>query len=270
MLSIGTFAQIGQVTHRMLRHWDQAGLLVPAHTDPFNGYRSYDPEQLERLHRIVAMRQLGFGIEDIASLLADGIDAEQLMIMLQRRRVEVEEEHRTAAARLADVERRLHLIERETPMSSVEIVKKPLPSVQLAARQISAREQPELINLVGPAFDAVAEIIGKVCGTLETPIAVYSAGEDGIEAIIGYAYSGPPEEGFELITLPAQDEAFVGVHLGEIQGIGSSWQALHEEILARGYEPSGPCREFYLRAPESVQSQDFVVELQQPVRSTGH
>lgn len=269
MLSIGTFAQIGQVTHRMLRHWDRAGLLVPAHTDPFNGYRSYDPEQLERLHRIVAMRQLGFGIEDIASLLAGGIDAEQLMIMLQRRRAEVEEEHRTAAARLADVERRLHLIERETPMSSVEIVKKPLPAVQLAARSVRVSEQPELINVVGPTFDAVAEIIGGVCGALETPIAVYSNEEDGLEAIIGYAYQGPAQEGFELIGLPAEQEAFVAVHLGEIQGIGSSWQALHEEIIARGYAPSGPCRELYLRADESGRTDEFVVELQQPVRSTG-
>ena len=40
MLSIGAFAQIGQVTHRMLRHWDTAGVLVPTHVDEFNGYRS--------------------------------------------------------------------------------------------------------------------------------------------------------------------------------------------------------------------------------------
>ena len=59
MLSIGAFAQLGQVTHRMLRHWDTAGLLVPAHVDEYSGYRSYDPSQLERLHRIVALRQLG-------------------------------------------------------------------------------------------------------------------------------------------------------------------------------------------------------------------
>lgn len=57
MLSIGAFAQIGQVTHRMLRHWDTAGLLEPAHVDESSGYRSYDPSQLARLHRIVALRQ---------------------------------------------------------------------------------------------------------------------------------------------------------------------------------------------------------------------
>ncbi|WP_417935203.1 MerR family DNA-binding transcriptional regulator [Glutamicibacter halophytocola] len=34
MLSIGMFAQIGQVTHRMLRHWDTAGLLTPRPRGP--------------------------------------------------------------------------------------------------------------------------------------------------------------------------------------------------------------------------------------------
>src|SRR5690625_6878698 len=85
MLSIGALAQIGQVTHRMLRHWDSAGLLVPAQVDPFTGYRSYDPSQLERLHRIVALRQLGFGLDDIALILNRGIDAERLAGLLRAR-----------------------------------------------------------------------------------------------------------------------------------------------------------------------------------------
>src|SRR5690606_28462640 len=105
MLSIGAFAQIGQVTHRMLRHWDTAGLLVPAHVDAFTGYRSYDPSQLDRLHRIVALRQLGFGLDDITLILADGADVERLAELLQVRRAEVEEEHERATARLVDVER---------------------------------------------------------------------------------------------------------------------------------------------------------------------
>lgn len=268
MLSIGAFAQVGQVTHRMLRHWDQAGLLVPAHTNPSNGYRSYNPEQLERLHGIVALRQLGFGIEDTASLLEHGIGVEQLTIMLQRRRAELEEEQRTAAARLADVERRLHLIERKNIVSDIEIVHGSLPPAQLAAQRVKVSEQPALGALVGPTFDHVAEIIGGVCGALETAIAVYSTEEDGIEATIGYAYDGEPQRGIELVSLPAVEHAFVAVHLGEIDGIGGSWQALHEEIIARGYESAGPCRELYLRADESGRTDEFVVELQQPVRES--
>src|SRR3954463_15110137 len=110
MLSIGAFAQIGQVTHRMLRHWDTAGLLVPAHVDEYSGYRSYDPSQFERLHRIVALRQLGFGLDDIAVILGRGLEAERIAGRLRIRRAEVEHEHRPAAARLIDVERRLHYI----------------------------------------------------------------------------------------------------------------------------------------------------------------
>src|SRR6476620_5074304 len=103
MLSIGAFAQIGQVTHRMLRHWDTSGRLVPAHVDEFSGYRSYDPAQLERLHRIVALRQLGFGLADVAAMLDAGVDADRMARLLQIRRAEVAEEQRLAAARLIDV-----------------------------------------------------------------------------------------------------------------------------------------------------------------------
>lgn len=268
MLTIGAFAQIGQVTHRMLRHWDAAGLLVPAHTDPFTGYRSYDHSQLDRLHRIVALRQLGFGIEDIASLLTEGVDTGELARMLGRRRTEVAQEYRIAEARLADVERRLHLIEKENSMSAIEIVKKSLPEVRLAARTAQVSEQPQIAGVVEPAFDGIAAIIGDTCGALETPIAAYSMAEDGIEVTVGYQYSGRHREGFEIITLPAVDEAFAAVHLGSMDRIHLSWQALHKEILARGFESCGPCRELYVRA-ESADQSDWVTELQQPVRKVG-
>ncbi|MGW8482502.1 MerR family transcriptional regulator [Microbacterium sp. NPDC055903] len=264
MLSIGAFAQIGQVTHRMLRHWDTAGLLVPAHVDEYSGYRSYDPSQLARLHRIVALRQLGFGLDDIALILEQGVDAERITALLKARRAEVEEEHRIAAARLVDVERRLQLIESENTMSPIEIIEKPLPAVRLAARRALVASQPEIAEVVGPAFDAVAAVIGDACGSLTTPIAQYAAVEEGTEVVAGYAYDGPVREGVELIDLPAAGEAICGIHLGAMDRIAQSWQRIHAEIIARGMVPSGPCRELYVRAVSDDQS-DWVTELQQPV-----
>lgn len=264
MLSIGAFAQIGQVTHRMLRHWDTAGLLVPAHVDEFSGYRSYDPSQLARLHRIVALRQLGFGLDDISMILEQGVDADRIGALLRVRRAEVEEEHRIAAGRLIDVERRLHLIESENHMSHIEIIEKPLPAVRLAAQRAVVGSQPEVAGVVGPAFDAVAQVIGDVRGALETPIAEYDNTEDGLSITAGYAYAGSAREGFEIVELPAVDAAVCGVHLGPMSGIAESWQAIHAEILARGFVPSGACRELYVRA-ESEDQSDWVTELQQPV-----
>ncbi|WP_248580573.1 MerR family DNA-binding transcriptional regulator [Nocardioides sp. InS609-2] len=48
MLSIGDFARIGQVSVRMLRHYDQLGLVVPARVDASTGSRWYSPDQLHR------------------------------------------------------------------------------------------------------------------------------------------------------------------------------------------------------------------------------
>ncbi|WDF35215.1 MerR family transcriptional regulator (plasmid) [Arthrobacter agilis] len=265
MLSIGAFAQIGQVTHRMLRHWDTAGLLVPAHVDEFSGYRSYDPSQLERLHRIVALRQLGFGLNDITSILDQGVEADRIAALLRIRRAEVEQEHRIAAGRLVDVQRRLHLIEKENHMSQIEIIEKPLPAVRLAARRTVVANQPEVASVVGPSFDAVAQIIGDQRGTLETPVALYEMVEDGLQIIAGYAYTGPARDGIEIIELSAVEKAVCGVHLGSMEHIAESWQALHAEVLARGLVHSGPCRELYVRAVSEDQS-DWVTELQQPVR----
>ncbi|MEG3616060.1 MerR family transcriptional regulator [Isoptericola haloaureus] len=264
MLSIGAFAQIGQVTHRMLRHWDATGLLVPAHVDELTGYRSYDPSQLARLHRIVALRELGFGIDDVAAALADGVADERLTELLETRREAVEREHALASARLADVERRLRLISEEKTMSTIEIVVKPLPALRLAARRAHVTEQPEISAVVGPLFGAVAEALQPNRGLLETPVAQYAIGEDGIDVVVGYAYDGEPRDGFEIVTLPAVAQAACAVHLGPMERIPASWQSLHGEAAARGLAPDAPCRELYVRA-EGTDQADWVTELQQPV-----
>ena len=69
MFMIGEFAQIGRVTGRLLRYYDQLGLLTPEHTDRSTGYRYYSARQLPRLNRILALKALGFSLDKIATLL---------------------------------------------------------------------------------------------------------------------------------------------------------------------------------------------------------
>lgn len=262
MLSIGMFAQIGQVTHRMLRHWDAAGLLTPAQVDPFSGYRSYDPSQLQRLHQIVALRDLGFGLEEISLILDQGASAGKITGLLHIRQAQVEAEHQLATQRLADVQRRLQLISKEKYMSRIEIIHKPLPAVRLAAGRFTVAEQPEIAGRIGPLFDRIAQSIQGE--SLATPIAQYNGTEDGVEVIAGYATSTQSLADVEIIELPAVPEAICGVHLGAMDTIHESWQAVHEEVLARGLVPTGPCREVYVRSVSDDQA-DWVTELQQPV-----
>ncbi len=236
MLSIGAFAQIGQVTHRMLRHWDTAGLLVPAHVDEHSGYRSYDPSQLERLHRIVALRQLGFGLDDVASILNQGVGADRIAVLLRERRVEVEREHRIAAARLVDVERRLHLIEREKHMREIEIVQKSLPALRLAARRRwwpTARRWRTSSDR--PSTPSPQSSVRR--REHSTPRRAIRGSRGRHEVIAGYLYLGTVHDGIEIVELPAVEMAVCGIHLGSMERIGESWQSIH----ARRSSTAGTC-----------------------------
>jgi DNA-binding transcriptional MerR regulator len=86
MFKIGEFSRLSRVSVRMLRHYDQLGLLKPSRTDNFTNYRYYSADQLPRLNRILALRDLGFSLEQIGNMLDEELSAEQLMGMLNLKR----------------------------------------------------------------------------------------------------------------------------------------------------------------------------------------
>jgi cob(I)alamin adenosyltransferase len=67
--SIGELADAAGVSPRTLRHYESEGLLEPRERSD-GGHRRYGEDELKRLHRILALRQLGFGLQVIGSLLA--------------------------------------------------------------------------------------------------------------------------------------------------------------------------------------------------------
>ena len=69
MLKIGEFSKLSRVSIRMLRRYNEVGLLLPAETDPITGYRYYSEDQLPAAGRITALRDMGFGLAAIEQLL---------------------------------------------------------------------------------------------------------------------------------------------------------------------------------------------------------
>ena len=69
MLKIGDFSKLSRVSIRMLRHYDDIGLLKPAEIDEFTGYRYYREEQLFVIARITALKDVGFSLADIIRIL---------------------------------------------------------------------------------------------------------------------------------------------------------------------------------------------------------
>jgi DNA-binding transcriptional MerR regulator len=69
-VNVGEVAALAGVTVRTLHHYDRIGLLSPSERTPA-GYRRYTPSDLDRLHQVLVYRELGFPLEEIATLLDD-------------------------------------------------------------------------------------------------------------------------------------------------------------------------------------------------------
>ena len=102
MFRIGEFSKLTQISVRMLRYYDEAGLLKPEAVDKWTGYRMYSAEQIPRLNKIIYLRDSGFGVVEIAQALDKTDDI--LIELLDRKRMEIEKAISSENERLNKIE----------------------------------------------------------------------------------------------------------------------------------------------------------------------
>ena len=131
MYRIGQFSQITKVTVKALRFYEEEGLIEPRFVDPVNGYRYYGSDQLPRMYRIVSLRQCGFSIPEIRSI----IGGRNLPAIFAERKRQLEERAVETAAQLASIN---HYIEsmKEEGLMKYNIVVKELPRVIVYSRRM--------------------------------------------------------------------------------------------------------------------------------------
>ena len=155
MFRIGEFSQLAKVTVETLRHYDTLGLLKPAHVDPFTGYRFYTAKQLHPLHQILALKELGFSLEDIARILREPLTTDQLRGLLKMQLATTERELEHAQARLARIQSRLRYLDLESEMSTYEITLKSVPATAIAS-----------IREIVPTLEQMPERCGAMVNTI--------------------------------------------------------------------------------------------------------
>ena len=265
MLKIGEFSSLSHISIRTLRHYDELGLLAPLHVDAETGYRYYSVSQLPRLHRILALRDLGFPLERIVQALDEGVSADALRGMLLLRQVEQEEQVREETERLGRLKALLHLIEQEGRMTNDVVLKEVGPQWITSLREKIA------------AYRAVGELFGKLYGKLG-PLGVQGSGmallhdaeyresDVDVEAGICVRQAATVPEPFRCYELPPATMASV-VHHGAFNRIGEAYGSLLHWIEANGYRPAGPSREIFLHVstPVSRDDESNVTEIQVPV-----
>ncbi|MEW1614049.1 MULTISPECIES: MerR family transcriptional regulator [unclassified Streptomyces] len=272
MFTIGDFARYGRVSARMLRHYDAIGLLRPDRTDPATGYRFYGAAQLARLNRIIALKDLGFTLQQVRDVLDERVGPEELRGMLRLRRAELAEAAAAATARLAQVEARLRSIESEGHMPADDVVIKAVAAVRVAELTgTAASYEPQHIGpVIGPLYE---ELFPLLEGTGVRPtgpgIARYEDAPEGGGAIVvhaGVTVSAPVgpvgDTGVSVVELPAFEAATI-VHRGAMDDVMPTVQTLARWLDANGYRSTGYTREVDLECP--ADRSQWVTELQEPV-----
>lgn len=107
MFRIGEFSTIARVSGRLFRYYDEIGLLRPARIDPESGYRFYSTDQLPRLNRILALKELGLTLEQISRLLEDDLPLEEMRQMLTVKQAEMEQALGDGLRRIRSIQLRL-------------------------------------------------------------------------------------------------------------------------------------------------------------------
>ncbi|MBO3748212.1 MerR family transcriptional regulator [Streptosporangiaceae bacterium NEAU-GS5] len=261
MFSIGDFAQLGRVSVRMLRHYDALGLLTPAHVDTASGYRYYEAAQLARLNRLLALKDLGFTLQQVGAILDDKISVAELHGMLRLRRAEVAAD----LVRLASVEARLRVIEKEGLMA--DVVVKSVPAVRLIELAAPAKsyETEDIGPVIQPLYAELSRRVTEAGLSWSGPAIAYYTPLDGDSVLVHagaqVVLTDGNSHGFDVVDLPALAEVAAVIHQGPMEDVQGTWQGLAGWIEENGYRPQGMAREVYLNYGEGDPA-GWVTELQ--------
>jgi DNA-binding transcriptional MerR regulator len=250
----------------MLRHYDALGLVAPQRVDPATGYRWYGPSQIGRVHSLVALKELGFTLDECRTLLDDPVSGERLREMLRLRRDELEDRVRRDTQRLAEVERRLRSIEEGLTMATGTLRLGPLPALRLAQLSGEVNDTSEISAMVESLSEALTAAGAPTNGRVHT----YYGHPDGskIDVAVGIplAPNAAPATGLELAESPAIDEGAAVTHRRAPEDTADPWLAVDIVLEEHGLESWGVYRQIHL---EDTDDGHRVYELQCPTRPIG-
>lgn len=285
MIKIGDFSKLAHVSIKTLHHYDDLGLLHPVHVDRYTGYRSYEIGQLSRLNRILALKDLGFSLDQVAQLLDENLSTAELRGMLRMKQMElaglVEEER----ARLLRVEQRLQQLEHEQESLDAVVAVKEVPAqTVLLGNMVAAREEllpAARLSLLDLLQDHLQRAQLKPAGPWFALLPDLPYSESNLELSLAVSvnlrggqhpgdWQGVPVQVKELAAVPGMASI---IHQGIPSTLPQTYASLYAWTQGNGYHINGLCREIYL-SEDGAGAAPFVdpfagcIELQCPLQRT--
>ncbi len=278
MFRIGDFSRIARVSCRLLRYYDELGLLKPAIVDSASGYRFYSAAQLPQLSRILVLKDLGLSLEQIGQVVGKGVSPAELRAMLLVRRADIEQSLATESGRLRQIEARIAEIEAQGGFALEDVLVRSEPSHRVLSLRQTVRSFSDARGIIRQLVETVPrKVPAPALGSL---IAIAHSAEfepDVIDVELGYTLNGELDRTAPTVAgIPMQIRELPAVpHLAVCVRVGLPEQAhlvtvkIGRYVEANGYSLTGPSRELFLRVPEQDRMENSVVEMQFPIERRG-
>ena len=269
MLKIGEFSKLPRISVRMLRHYDEIGLLKPAEIDRFTDYRYYREDQLPTAGRIAALKEMGFSLADIIRILEVYDDREQMEKFFSVRQKELEALSKDAAYKLTLLDAARKRLRKEEDMRYNVSIKTIPERYAATIRMTIPRYEDE-----GIIWGKLAEETCRMNLVEDDPClcaVTYLDGEykeENVEMMAWKTVKGsyPDTEHVKFRTLPAVTVASC-TYQGSYTQITEVYAAVIAWMEANGYEPAEPMFNIYHVSPHETQDPDaFVTEICYPVK----
>ncbi|MBZ0274653.1 MAG: MerR family transcriptional regulator [Anaerolineae bacterium] len=270
MFLTGEFSKIARVSKRMLQYYDDIGLLRPAHTDPQTGYRYYSAKQLPHLNRILALKELGMTLQQIARMLEDDVSDAEIQGMLLMQKAELEKKLADDLERFRRIEARLQRQQTDVP----DVVIKSIPPLTILS-------VPHLCVNTDDGFRFVAyltqylplKVDSRSLGHMVALADMEDFIAENVDIEFGFFVEGSVPSSVTIAgeitlstrTLPAVETMATIVHVGHPQSSSAAYSALGTWIENNHYRIAGQQREIFIELPRPGHGQEVVLEIQFPV-----
>lgn len=270
MLKIGDFSKLSRISIRMLRHYDEIGLLHPQTVDGFTGYRYYSESQLLLAERIQVLKNLGFGLSVIKEVLEKYEDSKEMENFLMIKRQEIAEEENSLHQKLRLIDSTIEWIRKDGNIMGYDVSLKTLPERYVASvRQVIPSYDREgiLWKILMEETAHMQMQDGTPCYTL----AIYHDGEykeSDVDVEIQKSALGSysDTEHVKFKTIPPVQIASA-TFTGGYEQITRVNEAIAAWIRDNGYEMDGLTFNIYHVSPhETNNPEEFVTEICYPVR----
>ena len=268
MLKIGEFSRLSRISVRMLRHYDEIGLLAPDTVDPETGYRYYSEEQLAAASRITALREMDFSLAAIGEMLRSG-ERETVDSFYCERLRTLTEQMQAIHQRIALVKSARKRLRKDEKAMEYQVNLKTIPERYAACvRMTLPRYDAE-----GMLWSTLMSETARMNFVADDPClccAVFHDGEykeEDVDVEVQKTVKGHYEdtEHVRFKTLPAVQVASV-VHKGSYSTLGAAQAALAAWVRDNGYAYAAPSFSIYHVSPHETRDPDaFVTELCTPV-----